>query len=207
MSIVNLEMSEGLTRLLFGLLWFSFAGMRIYYQVKAGKGQRRLYSRREGRGMMVLRLFAMPYMLLLFLYPLWPSLLGWASMPLPDALRWVGFGLMTAGVLLCWRVNYALGRYFSGTLVLRPDHRLIQDGPYRRVRHPMYTAFVIMMTGMLLLSANWFIGGPPLAGVLFVMVRRTPKEEAMLLDRFGDEYRDYMRRTGRYLPRLGAGGA
>jgi protein-S-isoprenylcysteine O-methyltransferase Ste14 len=68
----------------------------------------------------------------------------------------------------------------------------------------MYTAFVIMSIGMLLLSANWVIGGGPLLFLPLLMLVRTPREERMLLARFGDDYRAYMARTGRYLPRLRA---
>jgi protein-S-isoprenylcysteine O-methyltransferase Ste14 len=57
---------------------------------------------------------------------------------------------------------------------------------------------------MLLLSANWFVGGGGLAFVLLLMAVRTPREERMLIRRFGDDYRSYMGRTGRYLPRLRA---
>ena len=194
------EMPETLARVLFVVVWMSFSAMRIYYQVKAGKGQRRLYTEREGPAMLVLRLFAMPYMLLLFAYPFWPSLVGWAAVDSPGAIRWAGFGLMAVGALYCWRVNFALGRNFSGNLTLHEDHLLVVAGPYRRIRHPMYSAFVIMMVGMLMLSSNWFIGVPPLLIVLFVMIYRTPREEAMMVDRFGEEYRQYMERTGRYLP-------
>ena len=197
-----LEMTDNLARLIFGVVWFSFAAMRIYYHRKAGKEQRPWFTEREGRVMAVLRVFfALPYMAVLMTYIFWPPVVGWASLDLPSVARWLGAGLMLTGAALCGWVNSALGRNFSGTLVLRDDHELIQNGPYRRVRHPMYTAFLIMIAGMLLLSANWFLGVPPLLGVLFVMINRTPKEEAMMLDRFGDEYRDYMARTGRHLPR------
>jgi protein-S-isoprenylcysteine O-methyltransferase Ste14 len=66
----------------------------------------------------------------------------------------------------------------------------------------MYTAFLVMGAGMLLLSANWLVGGGPLLFLPLLMLVRTPREESMLLARFGDDYRAYMARTGRYLPRL-----
>jgi protein-S-isoprenylcysteine O-methyltransferase Ste14 len=66
----------------------------------------------------------------------------------------------------------------------------------------MYTSFLIMLIGFLLLSANWLVGGAGIAFVLLLMAVRTPREERMLLGRFGDEYRRYLERTGRYLPPL-----
>jgi protein-S-isoprenylcysteine O-methyltransferase Ste14 len=99
-------------------------------------------------------------------------------------------------------MNHQLGPNFSSTLILRDGHQLIQDGPYRLVRHPMYTSFMVMLTGLLLLSANWIVGGAAIGFVLLLMALRTPREERMLLSHFGDEYRRYMERTGRYLPRI-----
>ncbi len=196
-------MTDLLARTIFGLLWFAFAAMRIYYQKQAGPEQRRLYTKREGALMAVIRVvLALPFMLVISLYPFWPRPVAWAGFHLPSAVRILGAGLMLAGLLLCWWVNASLGRNFSGTLALRADHKLIQHGPYRWVRHPMYASFLVFMAGMLLLTANWFVGVLPIAIVLFVMINRTPKEEAMMLERFGDEYRNVMLRTGRFLPRL-----
>jgi protein-S-isoprenylcysteine O-methyltransferase Ste14 len=68
----------------------------------------------------------------------------------------------------------------------------------------MYTVFYIYMIGLLLLTANWLIGGLFLLGVTLAVIPRLPREEALMIEKFGDNYRDYMKRTGRFLPRLGA---
>lgn len=99
-------------------------------------------------------------------------------------------------------VHHFLGKNFSSELRIRPDHELVTEGPYRYVRHPMYTSFFVMMTGLFLLSGNWLICGSALLVLIFVMVVRTPREERMMEGRFGDAYRHYMARTGRYLPKL-----
>ncbi|MGW8251833.1 MAG: methyltransferase family protein, partial [Anaerolineales bacterium] len=75
-------------------------------------------------------------------------------------------------------------------------------GPYRWVRHPLYTVGFMMFIGLSLLAANWFIALMLVLGFV-PLAMRTPIEEAHLVERFGDEYRRYMRRTGRYLPRFG----
>ena len=66
----------------------------------------------------------------------------------------------------------------------------------------MYSVFVLMCMGFGLLSANWLMGGMTLGAISIVMIFRTPLEEKMLLDFFGEPYRAYMQRTGRYLPRM-----
>ena len=79
---------------------------------------------------------------------------------------------------------------------------LVTDGPYRWIRHPMYTAFYVLHIAVFFLTANWFIGLTWLAGLTIIIVLRVKREEAMLLARFGDKYNSYMERTGRFLPHI-----
>jgi protein-S-isoprenylcysteine O-methyltransferase Ste14 len=106
-----------------------------------------------------------------------------------------------ASILLFFWVLRSLGRNFSTSLTIKKDQTLVTDGPYRWVRHPMYTTFVLLWVAFMLLSANWFIGLTGLLAYALTMTVRTPKEERMMIEAFGDDYRAYMKRTGRYLPR------
>ncbi len=73
-------------------------------------------------------------------------------------------------------------------------------GPYRWIRHPMYSFGAILFAAYFLLTANWFIGLA--SGVSFALLAiRTREEEANLIKRFGDDYRAYRERAGRVLPR------
>jgi len=85
--------------------------------------------------------------------------------------------------------------------VTRKEHTLVTSGPYRWVRNPLYASYFVIVTGVTLLMANYF---PVVAGaaVLTLVVIRTRREEEKLTDRFGDEYREYMKQVGRFLPRL-----
>ena len=87
-------------------------------------------------------------------------------------------------------------------MVTRRDHFLVTGGPYRFVRHPFYGAAALFTLAMSLMAANWFL---LLMGMLLLslLVLRTSKEEANLIARFGDDYRGYMARTGRFFPRIG----
>lgn len=82
-----------------------------------------------------------------------------------------------------------------------PGARLVTRGPYHRLRHPIYFAGLLIFPGAGALTANLFILAAGLAG-LAILAIRTPREEALLLEEFGDEYRDVMARTGRWLPRM-----
>jgi protein-S-isoprenylcysteine O-methyltransferase Ste14 len=114
-------------------------------------------------------------------------------------VRWAGVVLGAASVGLFVWTHVVLGRHWSPYLQLRAGHRLITDGPYARVRHPMYSAILGWMASLGLVAANWI----PLAFAAIVaanFILRIRGEEAMMLEQFGDEYRQYMKRTGRLLP-------
>ncbi len=121
------------------------------------------------------------------------------AFPAPDWLRWAGFGLGLMSVGLFAWAHTILGRFWSPFLELRSGHRLIREGPYARIRHPIYAAIPGLMISLGLVAANWlafvFAG---LAWLSFML--RIPREEKMMLEQFGDEYREYMKRTGRLLP-------
>ena len=123
------------------------------------------------------------------------------AFPVPGWLRWAGLGLGIISVGLFAWTHTILGRFWSPYLQLRPGHRLIADGPYARIRHPMYSAILGWMMSLGLVTANWipFVFAA-LSALNFML--RIQGEEKMLLQQFGDEYREYMRRTGRFLPAL-----
>lgn len=130
-----------------------------------------------------------------------PAWMAWSSLSLPAWLRWIGAGVCaTAGGLVIWTFR-RLGKNLTDTVVTRRVHTLITYGPYRWVRHPFYDSVLLFTLGIALIAANWFLF---LLGVMLMglLVIRTRTEEEKLLDRFGAEYREYMGRTGRFMPRI-----
>ncbi len=99
-----------------------------------------------------------------------------------------------------WTLS-SLGKNLTDTVVTRANAVLVTHGPYRWVRHPFYVTAALLMASVTLLTANWLIGLTSLV-VLALLAIRTPKEEAMLIQRFGQQYREYMERTGRFIPRV-----
>lgn len=137
-------------------------------------------------------------------YVIYPSWMAWFTLPLPSWLRWAGVFLgVVAFIVRVWSQK-VLGKEWSPYLHLREDHGLVMDGPYRWIRHPIYAVSFAFRTALILESANLVITLPNLAIMTFVYPR-VRKEEAMMTERFGDQYRAYMARTGRFLPRLTTG--
>ena len=147
------------------------------------------------------RIFGLLIWLSTFAYLINPAWLAWAHLPLPAWLRWGGGALMVVCLPLIYWLFSSLGKNITGTVAIRKEHTLVTHGPYRWVRHPLYSVSLLMFTGFSLLAANWFIALVAFV-TLIILVLRTPIEEAKLIERFGDEYRQYMHNTGRYVPRI-----
>lgn len=140
-----------------------------------------------------------------FLLPLFYIFTSWldvADYRLPAWAGWVGTVVFIGALWLLWRSHADLGRNFWVTLRIREDHSLITEGVYRHIRHPMYAAHFLWGIAQALLLHNWLAGFSMLAALLPLFLVRIPREEQMLLDYFGEEYRSYMSRTGRIIPCL-----
>ena len=130
------------------------------------------------------------------------SWFAWFQIPTyPEYVRWVGVVLALVNIPLLGWIHQTLDRQYSPCLQIKESHSLITTGPYARVRHPMYTVLIAFSFGISLLTANFLIiGFAILLMIPFPFVAR--KEEQMMIETFGDEYSEYMKRTGRFLPRM-----
>ena len=119
-----------------------------------------------------------------------------------NPLRIAGIFVYAASLVLMFLVLRELGGDWSMNLELKEGHRLVVSGPYRYVRHPMYTSFCLMMAGQFRIVSNWFVGIFGIASFGLLYVLRIPKEERMMEEEFGNEYRVYSERTKRLIPFL-----
>jgi protein-S-isoprenylcysteine O-methyltransferase Ste14 len=199
-----MEMTDNLARIIMLAGIAVFAPVGIYHRLRS-RTDERLDRRQEGWLILVgLRLLALAAMVGLIAFLIDPDLMAWASFHLPSWVRWTGAGLgALAGMLLIWTFR-SLGHNLTDTVVTRRDATLITHGPYRWVRHPFYLAFALAVAANALITANAFLAIVGTAAFL-VIVARTSIEEQKLIERFGDDYLDYMRHTGRFLPRIWGG--
>jgi protein-S-isoprenylcysteine O-methyltransferase Ste14 len=187
--------------------WLVLAGFLVggsigaYHRHRAHTGEP-IARREEGWFLLLsIRLVAVVGFVGFVAYLISPALMSWAAFPLPGWCRWCGAAVGAANLPYAWWVYHSLGRNITDTVVTRSEHALVTSGPYRYVRHPFYLMLLFFVVSGTLMAANWFFA---LIGAIefSLLVARTRIEEAKLIERFGDDYRDYMRRTGRFVPRL-----
>jgi len=125
-----------------------------------------------------------------------------ADHPLPLWAVVIGAALFCLAMWVFRRTHKQLGRNWSITLEIRQKHELICAGPYAHVRHPMYTSFLLMGLAQAFLLPNWVAGLAGIVGFAVLFFLRVDKEERMMLDVFGPQYRAYMDKTKRIIPYL-----
>lgn len=206
LTAVLLTSPQCLRRIHFVLLWspssLSRWRLRSTTRLLAASSGERISRKDEGYAFAItLRFAGLCLWIATFGYMLFPVFFQWASVAMPEWIRWVG---VVTGALcslqMYWTLS-SLGKNLTDTVVTRKEATLVTNGPYRWVRHPFYVTAALLMASVTVLTANWLIGLTSLIVLIFLAVR-TPKEEAMLIERFGQQYRDYMAKTGRFVPRI-----
>jgi protein-S-isoprenylcysteine O-methyltransferase Ste14 len=181
-------------------------GMIVYVSIRGVFGGRtkrneKVVSRVDTRDRALVAVVFLGSIILPVLY-LFTPWLGFADYRLPAFIPWCGAVVMVIALWLFWRAHVDLGLNWSITLEMRKDHELIVHGLYRRIRHPMYAAIFLFAVAQALLLQNWLAGWAGFVTFAILYLVRTPREEKMMCEVFGESYRDYMQRTGRLWPRL-----
>lgn len=122
------------------------------------------------------------------------------SINLPEWARWSGVVVFGFYLFLFWWVHKILGKNWSPLLEIRKDHKLITEGPYKYVRHPMYTSMWLAVAGFWLISSNWVVGIVAFVTWSILYFIRLPDEEKMMIEEFGQQYENYIKRTKKIIP-------
>lgn len=188
-------------RILFALAFVVNAVIVGRYRRRAQAGEQFSLAE-EGWIAIPLRLGGILLLIYVVTYIVAPSGLAWSLMTIPDALRAGGaaVALLVVPPFIHWAQS-SLGTNVTTTVITREKHALVTHGPYRWIRHPLYTAGLVYYAALAVLAGSWLLMLlTVLAGILITI--RLPKEEASLQARFGTEYETYRARTGRFLPRV-----
>ena len=200
--------SETTYRLAFLVLLLALLAMRVAFMIKVRRSGERLLpdkgavQREGGRGILILRVVLF-FALLAFL-GMYLAGMAWMDtfqFPLPGWLRWSGFAIGLLSVVFWTWTQIHLDTQWSAQLQLKRNHHLVTTGPYARIRHPLYLAMMGWAASVSLLTTNWIFVAVCVLSIIGVVVR-VPKEEQMMIEVFGDEYKAYMQRTGRFTPKF-----
>lgn len=196
-------MNENIFRILAALILFTGIGISGYFRRKADRDTGEKISRSvDGSILMnVIKFGGLILWLSPLVYLINPQWMAWSKIGLPEWVRWLGVAVGILCTLGIYWLFSSIGSGITPTSATRREHKLVTSGIYRWVRHPLYTIGSSFFISFGMMADNWFIAA--LGVFAFIaMAIRTPKEETNLVEKFGDEYRQYMQRTGRFLPKL-----
>ncbi len=142
----------------------------------------------------------------IILYMIFPGLIAFLSIPLPDWFRAIMIGVAIPSIPFTIWGYRTIGKnwvhaFESSTFLQMKTQTLVTNGPYRYVRNPIYLGSFLYILSLALIAANWLILLPTVPLIILVY-SQMKNEEAMLIDKFGNEYREYMKRTPRLIPRV-----
>lgn len=196
-------LSESVMRLIFGLIFLSVVSIGSYFRHKAHK-QKDRFNRMKHEGpvtFLILRLCGLSIWVICLLFIVQPSLFSSLRF---ESNAWIqAAGLLMAFTALPMGISVFrnLGRNITDTVETRAHHELVTSGIYRFIRHPLYTTGFLFFFGLGLIAGLW----PVLSLSVIVLVTlyvRTFTEEDHLIAEFGDRYRVYMERTGKFIPKF-----
>jgi len=197
-------MNENIFRIFAGLILITGMAISGYFRRKADRKTGEKISRKaDGTAMMaVIRIGGLILWFSPIVYLINPTWMTWSRIGLSEWMRWLGVGIGILCTLGIYWLFSSIGSGITPTSATREEHKLVTIGPYRWVRHPLYSVGSSMFVAFGMMADNWFIAALGLL-TFILMAIRTPKEETNLIEKFGDEYREYMKHTGRFLPKIG----
>ena len=195
-------MEELFFRVMFSILWLIFFVSLTVVSHSAKGPARRQTTPHEGRLRVTAVVLAAIYFGGALFYILLPSWVMFLSIPLPDWFRSIMVGVAVLGLSWVFGGYWVLGKNWAPSVSgVRRDTVLVTTGLYGIVRHPIYLGIFISLTALALMVANLLVILPTVA-LLIVLYASIDEEEIILIDRFGDEYREYKKRTPRFIPKL-----
>ncbi len=194
-------------RVLLILLYGTFATIRIYYRTRKLAPKKGVAEQKKGKEQIggwvgiILSISIIGMMISVILYLLAPSWFIWSQLPLSTIIQAIGIviGFSTLPLLI-W-THRTLGKFYAPILEIKERHELITIGLYSRIRHPMYSVFILFTLSMALITVNLFV-----TCFSVIIICSFPfivkQEETMLLEQFGSQYQTYMERTGKFFPKI-----
>jgi protein-S-isoprenylcysteine O-methyltransferase Ste14 len=119
-----------------------------------------------------------------------------------DWVARTGIVILLVGLVIRWLAIFTLGKYFTRTVTISSDHRIIQRGLYRYLRHPAYTGALLAHLGLGLAFTNWLSFLLIFVPILIAAIYRMQVEEDALRNAFGGEYEEFAKNRKRLIPKV-----
>jgi len=194
---------EIIFRIIFISVFVITLAISAVYRKRARESGEVIQRIKEGKVILTGRLVgALILLIFILLYAFIPDWISWSQLVIPLWIRWIGVGL----ALLCpffsiW-IFKNIGKNISETIFTKEDHQLVTSGPYRWVRHPLYSTGILLIFSLGMIASNWVILLLAVFCTLIFQFFVIPKEEEHLVKRFGKLYENYKSTTGRLLPKF-----
>ena len=186
-------------RILLISIYAVFAGVRVYYRKQNFGRTSEKEITQKTKAIIALMLAILSYFLTMGLWIVLPQTVLMFQIALPLMIRWIGVVMALIAIALTVWIHRTLGRQYSAKLEIQKNHKLIKVGPYNRVRHPMYTTLNLFSISVSLITANLLLILLAISvAIPFFWIARA--EEELLIEQFGEEYLEYMKVTGRFVP-------
>ena len=196
-------MNDNIFRIFAAIIFLTSIFISGYSRRKADKVTREKVSSKDEGIMMILflRIGGLLLWFSLIGYLVYPPILAWSKVGLPEWTRWIGVGVGFICVFLIYWLFSSIGSGISPTVGTRKEHKLVTHGIYHWVRHPLYSVGTLLFLSFATMIDSWFIAAMAILAFILLAIR-LPNEEAHLIEKFGDEYREYMKNTGAFLPKF-----
>ena len=192
---------DSIFRLILGVSFLFLLGIRIYMQSKVLPEERNITENKIS--LLSGSIGALTSLTFGFEYIFFPGAFGFAYLlSYPLWLRWLGVVLLICGMIIFTSAHYHLGRNFYSLVAVKEEQKLITSGPYRWIRHPIYTGYIMTYVAGGLIASNLVLTFIPVTFFSLMLINRIPREEAVMREEFGQAYLDMENRTGRLLPKI-----
>lgn len=181
----------------------SVFSISAYFRSKARNSGETVERRDEGWLALLIRMVGgFGFLSILLANIFFPNVLRFSEFSLPVGVKVVAALFAVSCIPLILWVFRSIGENISETVLIKPNHKLVKLGPYRWIRHPLYSSALLMLFTLGLMLEDWILLVITIAGVIIFRAIVIPAEELRLIDRFGDDYRAYKKTTGALLPRI-----
>lgn len=193
-------MNEQIFKISFIVLWIAYIIIRAPFDTKHKQVEKLKVTKPVIEKLLIMSL-GIGLMIIPLIWMFTPFLDAF-NMGFPHWLRFSGILLAILSLFYFWQIHKALGTNWSPTLEIKKQHQLVKEGPYKRIRHPMYTQIWIWTIAQVFIVSNVYAGFSGIIVWTIVYFIRVSNEEKMMLEHFGEVYRAYMKQTGRVFPRI-----